>query len=510
VPDLALSQAELSASAADAPIHLELQGSLGETKLHLAGQFGAASLLLPTSGKAEPFPLDLAAEVAGGSVTLKGSIAAPLIPSGLDLAISAQIPQLAPLSPLVGRTLPALGNVAFDGRVTDSRGGYAEAVALHDFTLRLPHADLGGDLDFALGGSLGGRPTLHGTLTAKSIDLDALRDTLAATAAPATAAPPQAPSTPPPAAAPAASRLIPDTKMKLDDLTRANADLRFSVGELRAGGVVYADVAGHLNLQDGHLALDPFTGRTQAGGFDMKLGLDAEGAAPPASLSLDMPGLPLQSLFAVLNLPGEVTGTVEVDADLHGVGATPHALAAGLDGHLALLMTDGELDNQLLTAALGGVLRAAKLPADLGGGRTKLRCLAVRLDAVHGEASLGTLFVDAGRLAVQGGGALNLGDETLALRLRPMLHVGPGLTVPVRVGGSFEHPKLTPDAAGTVAGLAAKDAALAKVLGNAASDEMSCASASAAARGTPEASSPGVSAPDKPPKPVDVLRRMLR
>jgi AsmA protein len=514
VPGLALSQAEVSAAGADEPVHVDLQGSLRDTKLHLTGQLGTPATLLPTAGKTGVFPIDLGAGAAGASVTLKGGIAAPLILSGIDLAISAHIPALAALSPLAGRKLPALSDIAFDGRVTDSAGGYAEAVALHGFTLQLPQGDLGGDLDLALGG----RPTIRGTLTASRIDLDALRVALAVAEAPS-ASPPEAPATAPPAAvpAPAPSRLIPDTRLKLDGLTRANVDLGFTIGELRAGGAVHGDVAGRLHVQDGRLALDPFTGRMQGGGFDMKLGLDAEGAAPPASLTLRAPALALQPLVAALNLPGEATGTVEVDAALSGVGASPHALAAGLDGHLVLVMTDGELDNQLLAAVLGGVLRAARLPQELGAGRTKLRCLAVRLDAAHGVASLSTLFVDTGRLQLQGGGTLNLGEESLALRLRPLLHVGPGVVLPVRVDGSFQRPKVTSDAAATVAGLAGKDGAPAQAPGTAASDNESCAAATAAARGLrPVPAAAGAPAPapapppGKPPRPVDVLRRSLR
>jgi AsmA protein len=506
-PGLALSQAELSAPGADEPIHVDLQGSLRGTKLRLTGQLGAPAALLPTAGKAEAFPIDLSAEAAGASVTLKGDIAAPLTFSGINLAISVLVPSLDTLSPLAGRALPPLRNVTFDGRVTDSPGGYAEAVALHGFILQLPQGDLGGDLDLALGGPLGGRPTMHGTLTARRIDLDALLSALAVALAPS-AVPPGEPATAPRVAAPAPSRLIPDTRLKLDGLIRANADLRFSIGELRAGGVAYGALAGRLALQDGRLALDPFTGQTPGGGFDMKLGLDAEGAAPPASLSLRAPALALQPLFAALNLPGEATGTVEVDAALHGTGATAHALAAGLDGHLVLVMTDGELDNQVLAAALGGVLRAARLPPELSVGRTKVRCLAVRLDAAHGETTLSTLFVDTGRLQVQGGGTFNLGEESLALRLRPLLHVGPGLVVPVRVSGSFQHPKITSDAAGTVAGLVGKG-------GAPGIDDESCATATAAARaGQPEAAAVAAPAaspsPGKPPKPVDVLRRLLR
>jgi AsmA protein len=61
-------------------------------------------------------------------------------------------------------------------------------------------------------------------------------------------------------------------------------------------------------------------------------------------------------------------------------------------------------------------------------------------------ATIGTFLLDSGRLLLNATGQLNLGDETLALHLRPMLRAGgPGIVVPVRVDGSFREPKLSLD-----------------------------------------------------------------
>jgi uncharacterized protein involved in outer membrane biogenesis len=124
-------------------------------------------------------------------------------------------------------------------------------------------------------------------------------------------------------------------------------------------------------------------------------------------------------------------------------------------------MADAELDNRLLAITTGDLLRAARLSGEvpgLAGGRTHVRCLAARLDADNGIATVSTLVLDAGKLLLQGSGTVNLRDEGLSLRLRPLLRVGAPLVVPVRIGGTFDAPKIGPDsggAAGALAGLAA-------------------------------------------------------
>ncbi len=249
-------------------------------------------------------------------------------------------------------------------------------------------------------------------------------------------------------------------------LRRADADLQFSVAVLQTGGAAYSEVAGHLLLQDGRLALDPFAGQSPGGALDGRLAIDASVPAPPMALALHAPALSLAPLAAALGWPGALDGSATVDADLKATGTSPHALAASLDGHLALTASDADIDDALLAAALGGVLKAARLPANaLGGvGRSRLTCLDLRLRAHDGTVTVATLFAETPKLQVQGSGSVELGPETLNLHLRPMLRVGPGIVVPVRLGGTLRDPKpvLDSGAAGRTALLGALAGALAR------------------------------------------------
>ena len=251
--------------------------------------------------------------------------------------------------------------------------------------------------------------------------------------------------------------LIPDTTLPLAMLRAGGADLHVSVGQMAAGGAALRDGTAHVVLQGGTLTLDPVTALAPGGRLDASARLEAGLPVPAASVALHAPALPVQPLLALFGYPDMMRGTADIDADLHATGSTAHAMAASLDGHAGIAMVDGAIGNQLLAALFANVAQAARLGgADLdAAGQTRLRCVAMRADAAHGMVTLSAMVLDSPRLLVQGGGTLNLADEALALRLRPLLRVGgPGLVVPVRVGGTLRTPKVTVDGGGTASSLA--------------------------------------------------------
>ncbi len=457
------------------------------------------------------------------------------------------MPDLAALSPLAGRKLPPLHDVAAHARLTDAAGGLAHGAAMRDLTLTVPQADLAGEVALAYGG----RPSVRATLASRGIDADALMQAVNASpasdaappaAASAPPAPAPAPPAPPPAPAPARpKRVFSDRALPFPMLRLADADLRLSVGDLRAGGTDYRDIALHLVLADGKLALDPAVVHLPGGRLDGRATVDASQQQPPVALTLKAPGLPLAQLLAVLRLPTYMTGNLEIDADLRGAGDTPHALASTASGHLGLALVDGAIDNRLVSSTVGQALQHARLP-DITAhpGRTSVRCFALRLNAQHGTADVRALLLDTNLADVQGDGSMNLADETLSLRLRPLVRLGgTGVVLPLLVTGSLLAPKVAVDAA---AG-AAEAAGMAAAAGRAAQagrspqlgliigalgangllqggDKDNCPAALAAARGgapgkPPVAAPAAPAAPKlprapKPPNPADLLRQFLR
>ena len=497
---VSIVRADLAMAEVSQPLHADVQLALGDGPLHVVANVGSLAALLP-GAPAESVPLDLTLDSGGATLTARGSAAVPVGLAGVDLTLSARIPDLASLAPLAGHALPAWKQIALDGQLSGTLGA-GGAVALRKLVIATPQAQIEGDLDIGLGR----RPSMRGALSASRIDLDGLLAGLAP--------PTLTPSASMPVTAPKADKagwVIPDEPLGVAVLDRQDADVQLAIAALRSGGVTYGNIAGHLTMLNGRVTLDPFGGQTPGGRLEAKFAIDTRAAEPPIVLALHAPTIALQPIAAALGQPGAVSGVASIDVSLHGAGRTPHAIAAGLDGHLGIAIGDGEVDNRALGIVLGGVLKAARLPESALGniGRTKLRCLAVRLDSRHGTVTVGTLVADATRVLVQGSGAFDLSQETLALHLRPLLRAGPGIVVPVQVTGGFHEPTLAPDLGGVKGGLLGSLAAL-----TAADHGDACPAALAAVRGpdgvtatSPSASEPAASA--KPPKPIDVLRGLL-
>ena len=447
---LHIESLDVGAPSLRLPLAARLAGSLAGMPLQATATLGAPAVLFAPSGA---FPIDIAADAAGGTLSATGRIANPGALSGLDVAVTANVPDLAALSPLAGRRLPALSGVVVTGHLADGAGGFAHGVALRHLALKAAAGDLAGDAAM----TFGSRPALEAQLTSDRLDIDAL---LAAWRQPAPAGPPPSATPPPSSQAPPSEapsvRVIPDLKLPLPDLDRADLDLRLSVAILHLAGIDLHDYGGRLLLSHGVLTVDPFGVGIADGRLEATAHAEADGAAPPLSITVHGAGVALKPLLAAVGISDDVAATGDLVAVLNGRGTTLREVAGSLDGRASLALADGEIDNATLAAWVGGVLRAAHVPAEFGTGKTSIRCLALDLEAARGDVAVATLLLDTSRVTVQGSGDVNLGDERLGLRFRPVLRFGGNnVAVPVRVGGTLREPKVGVDAGGALGSLLA-------------------------------------------------------
>lgn len=139
-------------------------------------------------------------------------------------------------------------------------------------------------------------------------------------------------------------------------------------------------------------------------------------------------------------------GLVQVFANLTADGATTRALAGDVNGAFGLAAVNGTIEGHALATLLAPAVHAAGVvPTTLlnAAGEVPLYCLAVRLNATHGHATVGALVLDTRALLLQGKGSLDFGQETLSLALTPELYLGEmDLTVPVTLDGHFQAPRI--------------------------------------------------------------------
>jgi AsmA protein len=475
---------------------LTAAGAGPASPVELSGTLGAVGLSLGINGTVGPlaaigagaWPLQVALEGSG----VQGTVSGALGPDGA-MAVSIKVADPAVLAPLLGRAPPPLRDVALDARVSITAAG---DVALRAMRLTLPQGDLAGDV--VVGWKP--RPSVRGALASQRLNLDAFAAALPAALpapAPATPALPQTPAPPP------ATRLLPDAPLPFDALLRADADLQVAFAEVLWRKMPFHAVSGRLLLQDGRLRVDPLQAQAPGGAVQALVQADATATPPTAAVALQAPGMEAGPLLAALGVPELTTGRTDADIQLKGAGISVRAIAASLDGHAGLAMVDGELDNRWLAGLFGDALRG--LPVDLKG-RSAVRCLALRFDVAAGQATARALLLDASRLHLEGDGSVNLGDETLDLRLRTMLRLGAtSVAVPVHLAGPWRSPRPQVAIAGGEQG--------ALVIGAPPGPDTCPAQLAVARDGRPgptPATNPMPAEALHVPKPADLLRGLLR
>jgi AsmA protein len=460
VPGLRLSRLEVAAPDTQTPVRLALAATMGGAPVSAEGTLGPLEAFLPGAGTA-PWPVDLRLGAAGAQATAKGTIARPRAVQGIDLALAATIPDLAALSPLAGgAALPAIKDVTFSARASDLRSG--QGAALRDIALKLGESDVEGSAEVALGA----RPKLTADLRSRKFDADALMAAMegggTAGAPPSRGGTAGAPpsrggqTTPAPAAAPAPAqrpgaqaRLIPDTPLPVAGLRAADASVRLALAELVFGGASYREAQATVALDAGRLTVDPFRVTAPGAPVSGSLSVDASTDQPPVAIVVRAPAIDLRQFLSAFGGGYRVAGTLELDMDVRGRGASPAAIASGLAGHVGLAGANLDIDNRLIDLVAGEVWRAL-VPGAPRDGSSNVRCLAFRFDSTAGTADARAFLFDSSLARVTGTGQLLLGPEQLRLRLVPTLRLAGGIGVPVNVGGTFLAPSVRVDAAGAV------------------------------------------------------------
>ncbi|HXT78875.1 MAG TPA: AsmA family protein [Acetobacteraceae bacterium] len=532
---LRLDKLDVIGPALDQPITVNAAAHVRDAPLTVAATLGKPALLIPHSGPSEPYPVNATAQAAGASFTAKGTIANPAAPSGVAIALTGNVPDLAALSALAGRPLPPLKTVTFKASLADAPGGFAKGVALHGLQLTTSAGDVAGEV----AAGFGKPPSVNADLKSNRLDADALlaaigkpAPTPAGQAAAPKAAPP--PPAPPPAAPARSGRLFPDQPIPFDLLRLANADLRLKIADLHYGGADYRAIDTRAVLRDGKLAVDPFVADLPQGHLAGKLSADATAPNPAVALTVRAPGLAVRPLLAALGQPAYASGNIEVDTDVRGAGKSPHAIAASLDGYLGLAMAGGTIDNRLLSSAMPQIMGKLNMLEMAKGQTSELRCFAVRLDLQHGVGTFRALALSTSLLTMDGGGTVNLGEETMALKLRPQGRIGgKEVVVPMTASGPIRTPSVAIDSvgaaesnigalAGALGGGNTPLGALGGLLGGAGSAAPGdvCPAALAVARGgkapPPAAAHPQAAAPPQPakrpetPNPAGLLRQLFR
>jgi len=384
-----------------------LDGHIGS---HVALSLRAAAA---AAGSAQP------AELAGAQGTLDGTLGLDAGQfDGLDARTKLQLPALAALRTVVPSLppgLPPLTAVSFDGQVT-LPADLAEA-KVHGGRLSALEAELSGNASVQLRDALG----IKADLQAARLDLDTLMVRVGKPAWEENASGP----------------VIPDTPLNWAMLRGRTLDLSLAATAVTFLHRSWHDVVLAMTLAKGRLQVSRARLAFPDGPLEATMSADAASQDVPVTLSLHSAAIPLALLADSAGLPGGTTGTLRVETDLTARGNSPHDLAATLAGPFAATMIGGRVTDAALIGLAGPALKELNIAVP-ANGETAIRCLGLVGSFTNGQGRFPTIALDTTFLQLDGAGEVDLGGETLALKLHPLARLsGSSVSVPVVVEGPF-------------------------------------------------------------------------
>lgn len=425
----------------DSGFVLDGQGSLNGAPLTLRIEGG------PFINIRRDRPYVFTADLRGARSHLnaRGSITRPFDLGRFTSTLSLSGQDLSDLYLLTGITLPNTPPYRLSGTLTR----HDALFTFNDFTGRVGSSDLSGDLKVD---KVADRRRVEAQLVSRRLDIDDLMAVLGArprvTASGDTTVTSGAPG-----------KLLPTAPLQVERLRVMDGELTYRAESVKANGLDIRRVNLGAELESGVLNLDPVSFTFNRGELNGTARINATRDVPYSNIDFRLAGYPLESIIPARNGSTPLSGRALGRARLEGSGASIHDFAAGSKGSISLVVPSGQM--RAAFAELLGINASAGLLKLLRGDQstTDVRCAVADFDVSGGVARARTLVIDTDVVLAKGSGTINLGAETLDLRIdgdskKPRLL---RIWAPITVRGPLTAPRIGVDTGALVAqgGLAA-------------------------------------------------------
>jgi len=253
-----------------------------------------------------------------------------------------------------------------------------------------------------------------------------------------------------------------DTPLDLSALKTLNASGEARLGWLKLANVKTSNVKLSLKAEGGQVALSPFAADLYQGTMNGSLNVDAR-STPAIIFKQDMKNVAVGPLLidAINNDMLDGKGNVKIDVKTQG--ASVSALKKGLNGNAALNLADGAVKGIDIAGSIREIkskLNMLKQQSNVGADqkkRTEFSEMIATFKINNGVAHNDDLSIKAPLFRISGSGDIDIGNETINYLAKPTivkslkgqggaeLDALSGITIPVKVTGTFSAPKYAMD-----------------------------------------------------------------
>ena len=337
-----------------------------------------------------------------------------------------------------------------------------ETTRFENATVRLDDTHGTGSVLVATGGE---RPYIKATLAVDTLNADLYSGGPAPASSGGTsgsgAAPASAPASAPAPAAPAAQGWS-EEKIDVSGLKAADADLSLKAKTIIAQNLTFTNSALNIALKDGVLTATLSDMSLYGGGGTAKVVLDGSAGEPALRTDLAFSGISIEPLLKDFAKFDRLTGKGNLNASITSHGASQRAIVQNLNGNGGLKLANGAIRGINIAAMVRNLAGAFAGGASGGAQQTDFAELGGTFTITNGVLHNDDLLMLNPLLRIQGQGTSNLVARTVDYHIVPKAVASlegqggksdlTGISVPVRVSGSWDNLSFAPDPKGLVEG----------------------------------------------------------
>lgn len=245
----------------------------------------------------------------------------------------------------------------------------------------------------------------------------------------------------------------------VETLRQLNLNGEARIGQIKRNNIRASDVVIKIKANGGNINIRP-SARLYEGNYHADVTIDARQSTPHLKVDAKLNGVQIEPLLKDLQGKAKLAGQTNADINIYAVGNTQSAVKKTLNGNVRFSFTNGALVGVNIARVIReGWAKLKGRPVSATGERnqTDFSELSGTARIVNGVISNKDLSMKSPLLRLTGAGKVNLVTEELDYLIRASI-VGTlqgqggddlsklkGVTIPVRVTGSFDKPVYRPD-----------------------------------------------------------------
>jgi len=416
--ELLLTRETKQPATTAAPVSVRINSKISDTMFQGSGSISAPHAWLT---QAKPAKFDFKTNVKGFVAEVQGKMDDLLTGQGMDIQISINDQQS--LDPFLGQTelINRVGKVQLTSEI---KGSYSDVVASH----------LKGNIGT---GRISGSTSVNFREDPPEMDFNLTIDDLDTSQWMENSD---------------QAKTVKENQGKLFSSNTLPFDLLKGVhvnGSIKGSAVQLEHVKAQkfdasINLKNGILVLDIGQLKTDSGSLDGDLHIDANAEPAKVSLKLKVPKLNLEEVTRNTDAQGMVKGNFGADLSVSSEGNSVADLVTHLDGHVRLLVDEGEIDSALFNVYTGGLRAMVGMLTVVNEKTTKINCGICGLNFNSGKGVTEVALLDTKNSTLVAEGWVDFNNDTFSVKASP---VSKGLqlnvNLPVVIQGPFSHPSFS-------------------------------------------------------------------